>query len=102
MPDSGPVEFFVGSHHNGLARHRYTDDEGTPLQIPDTLELRVRYRPVSFHMLPGGASAHAPFTIHGSGPNKREEGRRGLGLVFKSERARFDPAGAKRLFGGDP
>lgn len=101
LPDSGPVEFFVGSHHDGLARHRYTDNEGTPLQIPDTPELRERYRPVSFHMLPGDASAHDPFMIHGSGPNKRAEGRRGLGLVFKSERARFDPAAADRLFGSD-
>lgn len=98
--DSGPVEFFLGSHREGLIVHKYTDNVGTPLQIEDTPALRARFRTISFEMQPGDGSAHDPFMVHGSGPNHRKLGRRGLGLVFKSPRAQFDARAADRLFGG--
>lgn len=88
-PDSGPMNFVVGSHRWGLSTEsdfQSQEQEG----LRETIRKRHgrEWREAPAILPAGGASFHQKLTFHGSGPNLSPQPRRSFAIHLRTEKAR--------------
>jgi ectoine hydroxylase-related dioxygenase (phytanoyl-CoA dioxygenase family) len=89
--ENGPVYYIKGSHRGGMLPSRKSGVAGNSMglaEIPDT-PLEEQFCGT---LAPGDALIHHCQTIHHSAPNRSEQSRLGLLLVYRGAHTQRDPA----------
>jgi len=87
--EHGAMRMVRGSHLTGTRRHEKTFDENSMLRRGQRAEVNDDDENiVDISLEPGQASVHHTLTLHGSGPNRSNDWRLGVGLNYASAKVR--------------
>lgn len=86
---NGPIFYVRGSHAGGLLPHRSSGVKGNSIGLAVGFD---KSAPFVGTLEPGDALIHHCQTIHFSGPNKTDQPRCGLLMVFRGSHTATDPA----------
>ncbi len=87
---NGPVCYLKGSHTNGTQPHKKSGVAGNSMGLASSLP-KAEYEEFCGTLNPGDALLHHCETIHWSAPNKTENSRCGLLMVYRGEHTENDP-----------
>ena len=83
-PESGSVEYVVGSHRNLLMRHTDIKTDTNLLMRGQTVDMEIPKTRLFTNVPAGNVMLHSPFIVHGSKSNKTDLPRYAMGMVFVS------------------
>jgi len=87
--ENGPVYYARGSHRLGMLPHQASGVKGNSIGLADTFE---HTNPFIGLLEPGDALIHHCQTVHYSGPNRTDQPRCGLLMVYRGAHTKLDPA----------
>jgi ectoine hydroxylase-related dioxygenase (phytanoyl-CoA dioxygenase family) len=86
---NGPVYYARGSHRLGMLPHQASGMKGNSIGLADRFE---HTNPFIGLLEPGDALIHHCQTVHYSGPNRTDQPRCGLLMVYRGAHTEMDPA----------
>ena len=87
--DNGCLRYMTGSHHRGLRPHSRTQTLGFSQGISDFNQVDQQTEQC-IELEPGDLAVHHSLTVHRATRNESGRHRRGLGLIYFAQRAKFD------------
>lgn len=96
--ENGPVCYLKGSHQQGILPHKKSGVAGNSMGMAGPLP-KDRYEEFRGTLNPGDALLHHCEVIHWSAPNRTDQSRCGLLMVYCAEHAQTDPALQKAYSG---